>query len=34
MDVSTLAEFLPALAMAIALAAAAGLRAWLPLLAA
>ncbi len=34
MDVSTLADFLPALAMAIALAAAAGLRAWLPLLAA
>ena len=34
MDVSTLAEFLPALAMAIALAAAAGLRAWLPLFAA
>ena len=34
MDVGTLAEFLPALAMAIALAAAAGLRAWLPLFAA
>lgn len=32
MDVSTLAEFLPALALAIALAASAGLRAWLPLL--
>jgi len=32
MDVSALAEFLPALAMAIALAASAGLRAWLPLL--
>ena len=32
MDVGALAEFLPALAMAIALAAAAGLRAWLPLL--
>lgn len=29
---STLAEFLPALALAIALAASAGLRAWLPLL--
>jgi len=34
MDVSRLAEFLPPLAMGIALAAAAGLRAWLPLLAA
>ena len=34
MEVGTLAEFLPALAMAIALAAAAGLRAWLPLFAA
>jgi hypothetical protein len=34
MDVARLAEFLPALAMAIALAAVAGLRAWLPLLAA
>ena len=32
MDVSTLSEFLPALALAIALAASAGLRAWLPLL--
>lgn len=32
MDVVTLAEFLPALALAIALAASAGLRAWLPLL--
>ena len=32
MDVSTLAEFLPALALAVALAASAGLRAWLPLL--
>ena len=32
MDVATLSEFLPALALAIALAAAAGLRAWLPLL--
>jgi hypothetical protein len=32
MDVTTLAEFLPALALAIALAASAGLRAWLPLL--
>src|SRR5512134_2199404 len=31
MDVVTLAEFLPALALAIALAASAGLRAWLPL---
>ena len=34
MDLARLAEFLPALAMGIALAAAAGLRAWLPLLAA
>jgi hypothetical protein len=34
MEPKALAEFLPALAMAIALAAAAGLRAWLPLLAA
>jgi len=34
MELRALAEFLPALAMAIALAAAAGLRAWLPLLAA
>ena len=34
MDIQPLAEFLPALAMGIALAAAAGLRAWLPLLAA
>jgi len=34
MVVSRLAEFLPVLAMGIALAAAAGLRAWLPLLAA
>ncbi len=34
MDPSALADFLPALAMAIALAAAAGLRAWLPLFAA
>jgi hypothetical protein len=33
-DVAQLAEFLSALAMAIALASAAGLRAWLPLLAA
>jgi uncharacterized membrane protein len=33
MDVATLSEFLPALALAIALAASAGLRAWLPLLA-
>ena len=32
MDVGTLTEFLPALALAIALAASAGLRAWLPLL--
>jgi len=32
MDVVTLTEFLPALALAIALAASAGLRAWLPLL--
>jgi hypothetical protein len=32
MDVATLQEFLPALALAIALAASAGLRAWLPLL--
>jgi hypothetical protein len=32
MTVETLAEFLPALALAIALAASAGLRAWLPLL--
>ncbi len=32
MDVSSLSEFLPALALAIALAASAGLRAWLPLL--
>ena len=32
MDVATLMEFLPALALAIALAASAGLRAWLPLL--
>jgi len=32
MDVATLSEFLPALALAIALAASAGLRAWLPLL--
>ena len=34
MDASRLADVLPALAMAIALASAAGLRAWLPLLAA
>ncbi len=34
MEIQALAEFLPALAMAIALASAAGLRAWLPLLAA
>jgi hypothetical protein len=34
MDAERLAEFLPALALAIALASAAGLRAWLPLLAA
>jgi hypothetical protein len=34
MELSALAEFLPALAMAIALASVAGLRAWLPLLAA
>ena len=34
MDATQLAAFLPALAMAIALAAVAGLRAWLPLLAA
>jgi len=32
MDVASLSEFLPALALAIALAASAGLRAWLPLL--
>ncbi len=32
MDVATLTEFLPVLALAIALAASAGLRAWLPLL--
>lgn len=32
METSTLTEFLPALALAIALAASAGLRAWLPLL--
>jgi len=32
MDAATLTEFLPALALAIALAASAGLRAWLPLL--
>jgi len=32
MDVATLSEFLPALALAVALAASAGLRAWLPLL--
>jgi hypothetical protein len=32
MDVATLSEFLPALALDIALAASAGLRAWLPLL--
>ncbi|MEE8218396.1 MAG: DUF4126 domain-containing protein [Vicinamibacteria bacterium] len=32
MEVATLSEFLPALALAIALAASAGLRAWLPLL--
>jgi uncharacterized membrane protein len=32
MDVAMLSEFLPALALAIALAASAGLRAWLPLL--
>jgi hypothetical protein len=32
MDVAALSEFLPALALAIALAASAGLRAWLPLL--
>jgi hypothetical protein len=32
MDVGGLSEFLPALALAIALAASAGLRAWLPLL--
>lgn len=32
MDMATLTEFLPALALAIALAASAGLRAWLPLL--
>ena len=32
MDVVTLTEFLPALVLAIALAASAGLRAWLPLL--
>jgi hypothetical protein len=32
MDVATLSEFLPALALGIALAASAGLRAWLPLL--
>jgi hypothetical protein len=34
MELAALAEFLPALALAIALASAAGLRAWLPLLAA
>jgi hypothetical protein len=32
MDAAAVAEFLPALALAIALAASAGLRAWLPLL--
>ena len=32
MDVAALTEFLPALALAVALAASAGLRAWLPLL--
>jgi hypothetical protein len=32
MDVAALSEFLPALAFAVALAASAGLRAWLPLL--
>ncbi|MFN8093580.1 MAG: DUF4126 domain-containing protein [Vicinamibacteria bacterium] len=32
MDMATVTEFLPALALAIALAASAGLRAWLPLL--
>lgn len=32
MDVSSFAEYLPTLALAIALAASAGLRAWLPLL--
>ena len=32
MEVATLSEFLPALALAVALAASAGLRAWLPLL--
>lgn len=32
MDVASLSDFLPALALAIALAASAGLRAWLPLL--
>jgi hypothetical protein len=32
MDASTITEFLPSLALAIALAASAGLRAWLPLL--
>jgi hypothetical protein len=32
MDLATVTEFLPALALAIALAASAGLRAWLPLL--
>ena len=32
MEIATLSEFLPALALAIALAASAGLRAWLPLL--
>ena len=32
MEVATLSEFLPVLALAIALAASAGLRAWLPLL--
>ena len=32
MEVATFSEFLPALALAIALAASAGLRAWLPLL--
>jgi hypothetical protein len=34
MEIRPLAEFLPALAMGIALASAAGLRAWLPMLAA
>jgi uncharacterized membrane protein len=32
MNVAALSDFLPALALAIALAASAGLRAWLPLL--